>query len=128
MNRLFAVLIAAMMLPMPARAESACPALVITGHPDYPPVQWAAHGAIVGPIPQLVTSIAEQLGVNQVKSKDFGSWQAAQGAARRGQADVIIGIYKNDARARYLNYVEPPFMLDPVAVVVRKGDAFKFAA
>ncbi len=60
-------------------------------------------------------------------SKDFGSWEAAQAAARSGKTDVIFGIYKNDVRARYLDYIEPPFMVDPVAIVVRKGAGFAFA-
>ena len=40
---------------------------------------------------------------------------------------MIFGIYKNDARAMYLDYIEPPFMTDPVAIVVRKGADFAFA-
>jgi len=40
---------------------------------------------------------------------------------------VIFGIYKNDARAQYLDFVEPPFMTDPVAIVVRWGERFAFA-
>ena len=60
-------------------------------------------------------------------SKDFGSWEGAQQAARGGQADVIFGIYKNDARALYLDYIEPPFMMDPASIVVRKGAGFAFA-
>jgi len=97
------------------------------GHPSYPPVAWAAQGKIVGVAPTLVRGIAEQLGVKKVVSKDFGSWEAAQDAARKGEADVIFGIYKNDTRAVYLDYIEPPFMTDPVAIVVRKGKGFAYA-
>jgi polar amino acid transport system substrate-binding protein len=111
----------------PAQAEPACPALVITGHPAYPPVAWAAQGKIVGAAPALVSEIAARLGVKDVTSKDYGSWEAAQAAARNGEADVIFGIYKNDERAAYLDYIEPSFMTDPVAVVVRSGAGFAFA-
>ena len=81
-----------------AQAQQACAALTITGHPSYPPVAWAVKGKIVGVAPTLVRGIAEKLGVKKVVSKDFGSWEAAQDAARKGEADVIFGIYKNDAR------------------------------
>ena len=111
----------------PAQAQQACPTLVITGHPSYPPVAWAAQGKIVGAAPALVRGIATKLGVKNVVSKDFRTWEGAQDAARKGEADVIFGIYKNDARAKYLDYVEPPFMVDPVAIVVRKGEHFAFA-
>ena len=110
----------------PAAAQQACATLVITGHPSYPPVAWAAQGRIVGAAPALVSEIAAKLGVTDVVSKDFGSWEAAQAAARDGQADVIFGIYKNDERARTLDFIAPPFMSDPVAIVVRKGAGFAF--
>lgn len=109
------------------QSEPVCAALVITGHPSYPPVAWAAEGKIVGAAPELVSGIAAKLGVKDVVSKDFGSWEGAQQAARSGQADVIFGIYKNDARAVYLDYIEPPFMKDPVSIVVREGAGFAFA-
>jgi polar amino acid transport system substrate-binding protein len=132
-NRLFPAVLAAAVAaafgaaPAKAQSEPACAALTITGHPSYPPVAWAEKGAIVGAAPALVSTIAGKLGVKNVTSKDFGSWDAAQAAARSGQADVIFGIYKTDARAQYLDYVEPPFMSDPVSVVVRKGAGFAFA-
>ncbi len=110
-----------------AQAQSACATLVITGHPSYPPVAWAAQSKIVGAAPELVSAIAAKLGVKDVVSKDFASWEGAQEAVRQGQADVIFGIYKNDERAKYLDYIEPPFMTDPVAIVVRKGESFAFA-
>jgi polar amino acid transport system substrate-binding protein len=109
------------------QTDPACAVLVITGHPSYQPVAWAAQGKIVGAAPKLVSGIAADLGVKDVASNDFGSWEGAQAAVRDGRADVIYGIYKNDARAAYLDYVEPPFMMDPSSIVVRKGAGFDFA-
>ena len=110
-----------------AAPEQTCAKLVITGHPSYPPVAWAAQGVIVGAAPALVSGIAGRLGVKEVVSKDFGSWGGAQDAARKGEADVIFGIYRNDERAKYLDFIEPAFMADPVAIVVRKGESLAFA-
>lgn len=110
-----------------AQSDPVCSTLVITGHPSYPPIAWAVQGKIVGAAPNLVSAIAADYGVKDVVSKDFGSWEGAQAAVRDGQADVIFGIYKNDARAVYLDYIEPPFMMDPVSIVVRKGEGFAFA-
>ncbi|HEY6832874.1 MAG TPA: transporter substrate-binding domain-containing protein [Pseudolabrys sp.] len=111
----------------PSQAQQACTSLVITGHPSYPPVAWAAQGKIVGAAPALVRGIAAMLGVKDVVSKDYGSWEGAQAAARSGEADVIFGIYKTDERARTLDFIAPPFMADPVAIVVRKGAGFAYA-
>jgi len=114
-------------LPSPALAQATCDTLVITGHPAYPPVAWAAQGRIVGAAPELVADVARKLGVKKVDSRDFGSWEKAIEAAVDGRADVIFGIYRNEERSKVLDYVEPPFMLDPVAVVVRQGASFPFA-
>ena len=127
MKRTFLFALALAMLPVAATAESTCTALVITGHPDYPPVAWAKDGSLDGAAPELVTKIARSLGVAKVTAKNFGSWEKAQAAARSGEADIIFGLAKNDERATYLDYIEPPFMLDPVAIVVRQGDSFPFA-
>jgi polar amino acid transport system substrate-binding protein len=121
MKKLLATLL---LVPTLALAEAPCTSLVITGHPVYMPVAWADDGAK----PELVSTIARSLGVKTVTSKDFGSWDKAQAATRDGQADVIFGIYKNDARAAWLDYLEPAFMMDPVVVVVRRGEGFAFSA
>ena len=71
--------------------------------------------------------IAKTLGVKKVSSRDFGSWANAQAATRDGKADVIFGIYRNDERMQWLDYVEPSFMMDPVSIVVRTGGGFAFA-
>ncbi len=60
------------------------------------------------------------------KSKFMGTWADAQAAARDGKADMIFGIYYNDERATYLDYVQPAFMYDDVAVFVAKGKDFPF--
>ena len=121
---IFTILVGAV---APAQAQQACTALTITGHPSYPSVAWAAQGKIVGAAPTLVSGIAEKLGIKDVVSKDFGSWESAQAAARNGEADVIFGIYKTDARAGYLDFIASPFMTDPVAIVVRNGAGVAYA-
>jgi len=116
----------ALVVPAAAFAAPECPELLITGHSYYPPVAWGAGGKIVGAAPELVTEVATSVGFQKVTSKDFGSWEKAQAAARSGEADVIFGIYRNAERLEYLDYTEQPFMVDPVSIVVRAGNAFKY--
>jgi polar amino acid transport system substrate-binding protein len=127
MKKLCLIVLALSMLHEPAAADSACPSLVITGHPSYPPVAWGSDGEIVGAAPEMVANIARTLGVKKVTSRNFGSWEKAQAAAKSGEADIIFGIYKNDERRMWLDYVDPAFMMDPVSVVVRKGEGFAYA-
>jgi polar amino acid transport system substrate-binding protein len=126
-NTFLSVVAALVVLPATASAGTTCQSLAITGHPAYMPVAWAEQGEIVGPAPELVSGIARKLGVRKVTSVDYGSWDKAQVAVRDGEADVIFGIYKNDERMKWLDYVEPAFMTDPVSVVVRRGEGFAFA-
>ncbi len=114
-------------VPLAALAAPDCQELVVTGHPYYPPVAWGSDGKLVGAAPELVTGIAKGLGFTKVTTKDFGTWEKAQAAARSGEADIIVGIYRNTERLEYLDYAEPPFMIDPVSVVVRAGAAFPYA-
>lgn len=103
----------------------ACSSLTITGHPEYPPIGYKDGDRIVGVGATLVERIAGELKI-PVQSKYTGTWEDAQKAARDGTVDIIFGIYFNDERATYLDYVRPAFMIDPVVVMVAKGKGFPF--
>ena len=102
-----------------------CTKLRITGHPEYPPVGWRQGDRIAGAGVAAVSKIASDLGLT-VEPVYTGSWADAQMAARKGLVDVIFGIYFNKQRATYLDYARPAFMIDPVVVMVRKGEGFRF--
>ena len=110
-----------------AFAAQDCAKITATGHPQYPVIAFKDGDAIAGAAPMLVEAIAKGLNV-PLESKAMGSWADAQAAARDGKADMIFGIYYNDERAQYLDYVQPAFMYDDVAVFVPKGKAFPFSS
>jgi polar amino acid transport system substrate-binding protein len=70
-------------------------------------------------------AIAKNLKI-PLESKYMGTWADAQAAARDGKADMIFGIYYNDERATYLDYVKPAFMFDEVVIFIAKGKGFPF--
>lgn len=106
-------------------AADDCAKITATGHPAYPVIAFKDGDNIAGAAPDLVAAIAKKLNV-PLESKYMGSWDEAQTAAREGKADLIFGIYYNDERAKYLDYVQPAFMYDDVAVFVAKGKEFPF--
>lgn len=108
-----------------AYAAETCTKIVATGHPQYPVIAYQDGDHIAGAAADLVTTIAAKLKV-PLESKYMGSWEDAQAAARDGKADLIFGIYYNDERAQYLDYVQPAFMFDDVAIFVAKGKEFPF--
>lgn len=98
--------------------DDACGRIVITAHPSYPPVAWAEDGELVGAAPALATEIGDELGL-EVVVQDEGTWSAAQDAARAGDVDMILGVYMNEERQAWLDYVEPAFLLDPIGAFAR---------
>jgi polar amino acid transport system substrate-binding protein len=108
-----------------AFAAEHCDKLTVTGHPQYPVIAYRDGERIAGAAPMLVETIAKELKV-PVESKYTGSWADAQAATREGKADMIVGIYYNDERATYLDYVQPAFIFDQVVVFVPKGKGFPF--
>ncbi len=106
-------------------AADECTKITATGHPQYPAIAYKDGDNIVGAAPTLVAAIARRLKI-PLESKYMGTWEEAQTAARDGKADMIFGIYYNDERATYLDYVKPAFMFDDVAIFVVKGKEFPF--
>lgn len=119
------VLLAATFAACAAHAEESCKKIVATGHPEYPVMAFRDGNHIAGAAPLLVGEIAQELNV-PFETKYLGSWSEAQAATRAGQADMIIGVYYNDERAEYLDYVEPAFAYDPVVVFVSGDKRFAF--
>jgi polar amino acid transport system substrate-binding protein len=106
-------------------AADECTKITATGHPQYPAIAYKQGDDIVGAAPMLVEAIAKNLKV-PLESKYMGTWEEAQAAARDGKADMIFGVYYNDERAKYLDYVQPAFMYDEVVVFVAKDKPFRY--
>lgn len=108
-----------------AFAADDCSKITATGHPAYPVIAFKNGDQIAGAAPELVAAVAKKLDI-PLESQSMGSWKEAQEATRTGKADLIVGVYYNDERAKYLDYVQPAFMYDDVAVFVLKGKEFPF--
>jgi polar amino acid transport system substrate-binding protein len=127
MNRslCLSVLVALTLASPAAMAAETCTEIVSTGHPQYPAIAFKEGDRITGAAPALAEAIAKEAGV-PLKSTYQGSWAEAQQAVRDGKADMIVGVYYNDDRAQYLDYVKPAFVYDPVVVFVAKDRKFPF--
>lgn len=121
----FSAFIALALASQAAFAEDACTKITLTGHPQYPVIAFKDGDAIAGVAPDLVKAIGKDINV-PVESKYTGTWEEAQQATKDGKVDMIVGVYYNDERAGYLDYVRPAFMYDEVVVFVAKGKGFPF--
>jgi polar amino acid transport system substrate-binding protein len=127
MNRILclSVLVALTFAGGTANAADTCTKIVSTGHPQYPTIAFKDGDSISGAAPALVEAIAKDLDI-PLESKFMGTWSDAQAAVRDGKADMIVGVYYNDERAKYLDFVQPAFVFDPVVVFVAKDKTFDF--
>jgi polar amino acid transport system substrate-binding protein len=98
--------------------------LIVSGHPDYPPVMWEENGTIVGAAAELAKTVFTELGV-PFEIRATGPWKRVQLNSREGTIDVIVAAYVNPERLAYMDYTVP-FMKDPVVAFVWKGKAFPF--
>jgi polar amino acid transport system substrate-binding protein len=121
----FSVCVALTLTGHAAFAADACTKVTLTGHPQYPVIAFKEGDQIAGAAPMLVEAIGKELKI-PVESKFTGTWADAQTAARDGKVDMIVGVYFNDERAAYLDYVKPAFMFDEVVIFVAKGKGFTF--
>jgi len=86
---------------------------------------WKADHEIIGVGAELTAIIFRELGI-EVDSRYVGLWKRVQHDAEIGRVGVIIGIYKNATRLRYLAYPDESYTLDPVVIFVKKESAFPF--
>jgi polar amino acid transport system substrate-binding protein len=117
---------AAAFLAAAALSLTAGEKVVVSGHPDYPPVMWRDNGALTGAAAELAQIVLGEMGYDCDFVSQAGDWAAVQKSAREGKTDVIAAAYKDDDRLAYLDY-SPAFMKDPVSVAVKKGGEFKFS-
>ncbi|MFT5760125.1 MAG: polar amino acid transport system substrate-binding protein [Alteromonadaceae bacterium] len=99
--------------------------LIASGHNEYPPFMWKEGKKIVGVGAELTSIIFGELGI-KVNSIYIGPWKRLQKNAKTGEIDLILGIYKNEERLKYLIYPAESYTSDPVVIFVVKGKSFPF--
>jgi len=99
-------------------------AMVVSGHPEYPPFMWQEGDSIVGVGPDLFQMISQEFGI-QLETPYLGNWEEVQEKARSGEIDGLVALYYSEERAQYYEY-SIPFAEDPVAIFVLTGHGFPF--
>ncbi len=98
--------------------------IMISGHPEWPPIMYRSGAVIDGAGPALVKKIFDDLQLRTAFPYS-GTWDQVQAKARTGEVDVLVAAYKTTARLDYMLYSDP-YTTDPVALFVGKGKGFAF--
>lgn len=93
--------------------------VLITGHPDYPPVIWEENGKLVGSAVTIVRKALENLGYRP-RFVPVGTWGRAQEEVNFGRIDILLPPYKTSSREKVYDFPERPFLLDRTSVFTRK--------
>lgn len=96
--------------------------MIVSGHPNYPPVMWKQGNTITGAGVELVTAVCDELDI-PFEIRWSGPWKRVQKNAMAGDIDLIVGIYSNNERREYLDYTLP-YMIDPTVIAVLKDNKF----
>lgn len=130
MKKITIVLILLLCIGIRAQADECgpCETILVSGNAEYPPLTWQDKQnsqKITGFAVELLEMAFADLGI-QVRGVYVGPWKRAQTAVRMGQIDVLGGAYITEERQTYMDYIHPPFVMDPTVIFVRKGEMFKF--
>ncbi|MCX5806394.1 MAG: transporter substrate-binding domain-containing protein [Proteobacteria bacterium] len=120
----FKIFVAFAVFLLTASFVHAAKIIVVSGHPEYPPVMWQEGDNIVGVGPEIVKMAFEELGIT-VDSKYKGSWTQTQEGVQRGDVDLLAGTYITKQNESLMDY-SIPYMKDPVVIFVAKGKAFPY--
>ncbi len=118
------ILIAFTVFFLTANLVYATKIIVVSGHPEYPPVMWQEGDNIIGVGPEIVKMVFDDLGIT-VNSKFKGSWTQVEKGIKEGDIDVLAGVYMTAQRKLFMDY-SIPYMKDPVVIFVVKGTAFPY--
>lgn len=102
--------------------------LTVSGNAEYPPLTWQDKKdptRMTGFAIELLELALKDLEI-QVEGRYVGPWARAQANVRTGQVDMLAGAYMTEERKTYMDYILPPFIMDPTVIFVKKGDTLKF--
>lgn len=119
-QRLLAILVSGVFVTLGHAGEK----LIISGHPQYPPLMWNDGGRLRGVGFKLAQTVFDELKI-PYEIKLVGPWNRVQMLASQGKVDVIVALYKNDLREKYLDF-SIPYFPDPTAILVKKGCSFPY--
>jgi polar amino acid transport system substrate-binding protein len=121
-------LLATMAVSARAQEGDPCKVVIVSGNAEYPPLTWRDKqhpDRITGFAIELLALAFKDLGIT-VEARYVGPWARAQDMVRQGEVDMLAGAYITEERKTYMDYITPPFIMDPTVVFVKKGDKLRF--
>lgn len=106
----------------------ACKKILVTGNAEYPPLTWQDRqhpDKLTGFAIEILEIVFRDLDL-PVEARYVGPWARAQAEVRQGNIDMLGGAYITEERQTFMDYVMPPFVMDPTVIFIKKGKAIRF--
>ena len=108
-----------------AADAAVCRKVVLSAHPEQPPLHWRQGERMVGAGVELAGRVLDELGVAW-EVRPLGSFQSVLKAAQQGRLDLVLSLTVTPERNEYLEFAEAPAFASPVALFVRQDSALRF--
>lgn len=97
-----------------------CKEVVLTGHPDLPPVAWGDFQNTHGAATELITEVLERHGVTVINDY-FGGANRVNYKLQQGIIHINPAMSYQQKYLKDIQYLEPPIFTQSYMVVTRKG-------
>jgi polar amino acid transport system substrate-binding protein len=105
-----------------------CATIIVSGNAEYPPLTWQDKrnpDKITGFAVELLEIACKDIGIS-VEGRYVGPWARAQAEVKVGHVDMLGGAYITEERKNFMDYILPPFVMDPTVIFIKKGDQLVF--
>lgn len=96
-----------------------CKEIILTGHPDLPPVAWGDFQNTHGAATELITEILEQQGINVINDY-FGGANRVNYKLQQGIIHINPAMSYQQKYLKDIHYLEPPIYTQSYMVITRK--------
>ena len=107
-------------------AAAACDRIIVTGHPNYPPIIWTAGTTLDGLPTRVFQKLGQEAGA-KVEVINAGSWEAALEAVKTGSVDAIAGMYATEERRAWAELITPSYLDNRISAIVARARPIKFS-
>ncbi|WP_067520243.1 substrate-binding periplasmic protein [Endozoicomonas ascidiicola] len=111
---------------LPAKVSDVCKEVVLTGHPDLPPVSWGDYQNTHGAASDLVTEILEEEGINVINDF-FGGANRVTYKLRQGIIQINPAMPYQQNHLNDIYYIYPPIYTQSYMVVTRRDQEHKIS-
>ena len=101
-------------------AEKPCSSVILSGHPNLPPVVWSDSRVITGAAPELIRNILQKFNI-EVNSDYLGGNNRVLRKMQSGVVDINPAMIRTPELEKSIQFIEPAIYTQSYSVIVKRG-------